>query len=106
MNLSLSARFGPKVEIEALEFIGGAPVEWRFAGCEWRPGLKTGNDNLRGFHDLQNPVAGGTRGHLCAQGWLETRGIGDALVIVWLRDGTYLERAAGPELLQISEVGD
>ena len=101
LPLNLSERFGPRVEIEALEFIGGAPIEWRIDSGMWRPGLKGGNEQLRGFHDLQFPVTVGTRGIQAAEAVIDTRGIGDATVMVWLREGTYSERKTSSEILPI-----
>lgn len=100
--LALAERFGARVEIEALEFIGAAPCSWRIGEEPWRDGLHEGHPALRGFHDLQRPVAGGTKGLLVADTRLETSGIGDALVMLWLRDGTYTERKSPLQILQPS----
>ena len=95
LPLDLGERFGARVEIEALEFIGAAPVYWRLLGPgaddDYFGGLHSGHPASRGFHDLQVPVAGGTRGTPVAEAVLETLGIGDATVMVWLRDGTWSE---------------
>ncbi len=73
LNLALGNRFGPRVEAEALEFLNGAPIEWRLPPTDWQPGLHSGR--MPAFHDLQKPVSGGTRGTSDAQAYLETRGI-------------------------------
>lgn len=102
LPLNLAGRFGERVEIEALEFVNNIPIEWRLDESDWRPGLLSGvAESLRGFHDLQFPVHGGTRGYPAGNATLHTRGIGDALVLVWLRDGTYSERTIGSNPLQV-----
>lgn len=90
-RLDLAAKWGSRVELEAIEFIDGAPIDWRIASNPWRPGLHVGHPSMRGFHDLQVPIATGTRGTPAADVDLETRGIGGATVLVWLRPGTYPE---------------
>jgi hypothetical protein len=75
-RLDLAEQWGPRVELEAIAFMNAAPIDWRL-----------GNDP-----ELQRPVlSGGTRGLPAANLELETRGIGDATVLVWLRPGTYPE---------------
>ena len=91
LDLHLSA-FGPSLELEAVEFVGGAPHGWRIAPLPWRSGLHAGHPSMRGFHDLQFPTAGGTRSTKPAT--IETVGIGDAILHVWLRDGTYADTAS------------
>ena len=91
-NLALGNRFGPRVEAEALEFLSGAPIEWRLTPTDWQPGLHSGR--MPAFHDLQKPVSGGTRGTSVAQAYLETRGIGEAKVFLWLREGTFPQNAS------------
>jgi hypothetical protein len=59
------------------------------------------HDALRGFHDLQRPVAGGTAGMAAYKTTLETRGIGDTLVLMWMRDGKC--KPAKPVLSVIKE---
>lgn len=101
LRIDLASRFGPKVEIEAIEFIGAAPIEWRIDEGMWLSGLMFGPGHALGaFHDLQVPVAGGTRGAPAGEAVLQTRGIGDGLVIVWLREGTYSERTQPLHILQ------
>lgn len=87
LDLALGDRFGPRVEAEAIEFLVGAPIEWRFIPANWRPGLHPGR--MPAFHDLQMPVSGGTRGASVAKAYLDTRGIGEATVLLWLREGTF-----------------
>lgn len=102
LQLALADRFGHKVEIEALEFIGAVPIEWRIDEGRWRDGLVfNSNHPLAAFHDLQVPVAGGTMGTPCGHAVLYTRGIGDALLMVWLREGTYSERKIDSQQLHI-----
>jgi hypothetical protein len=92
LPLLLGERFGQHVEIQALEFINAIPIEWR---------LCTPTDSITGwqesiperkrfaFHDLQRPNRSrGTRGTPGAGVWLETRGIGDGTLAIWLRDET------------------
>lgn len=100
-ELRLDDRFGARVEIEALEFMGNAPVDWRIEPEGWRKGLHDGHPALRGFHDMQRPALGGTVGTPVANAVLETRGIGDCIVMVWLREGTYSERKHSSELMQV-----
>jgi hypothetical protein len=87
LDLALGARFGPRVEAEAIEFLVGAPIEWRLPQKDWRPGLHHGR--MAAFHDLQMPISGGTRGTPVAKAYLDTRGIGEATVLLWLREGTF-----------------
>ena len=84
LDLNLT-EYGPRVELEALEFVGNAPIEWRIVTHPWRPGLHSGHPSLCGFHDLQFPIAGGTRGTTPTA--IETIGIGDDILHVWLPDG-------------------
>lgn len=101
LPFDLSSRFGDRVELEAIEFINCAPIEWRIEPDPWRPGLREGR-GIEGFHDLQRGrPTGGTMGLVVAGKALETRGIGDATVMVWLRDGTYSERKSSSETLPI-----
>jgi hypothetical protein len=98
LPLGLDERFGSAVELQALEFVNGKPMEWRLTANEnaitsWTPGIAA--RQTFAFHDLQVPHAGGTRGTYGRGVSLETRGIGDATVFVWLREGTYALR---PEL--------
>jgi hypothetical protein len=103
--LLLGERFGQRIEIEALEFINAIPIEWR---------LGTPTDPITGwqesvlerkslaFHDLQRPNrSGGTRGTPGADVWLETRGIGDGTLAIWLRDGTFQAPPVGRSELVI-----
>ena len=91
-RFDLEAKWGPRVELGAIEFMNGAPIDWRLGNDPVRAGLHAGHPTMRGFHDLQRPMrAGGTRGLPAASLELETRGIGDATVLVWLRPGTYPE---------------
>jgi hypothetical protein len=90
-RLELAEKWGPRVELEAIEFLNGVPIDWRIGDDPIRSGLRTHCDPmLRGFHDLQRPIrTGGTRGLPAASLELETRGIGDATLLVWLREGTF-----------------
>ena len=91
-RFELEAEWGPHVELEAIEFMNGAPIDWRLGNDPVRAGVHAGHPTMRGFHDLQGPMRfGGTRGLPAASLELETRGIGDATVLVWLRPGTYPE---------------
>lgn len=100
LKFYLEPRFGSKVEISALEFLNGAPIEWRLRQDGiWRPGLRSGHASLRGFHDMQIPRGFGTSGTLFAHAILETRGIGDATVMIWLRDRTYSETRSQLQIL-------
>jgi hypothetical protein len=91
-RLDLAERWGSSVELEAIEFMNGAPIDWRIGNDPLRAGLHAGHPAMRGFHDLQRAgLSGGTRGLPAANLELETRGIGDATVHVWLRPGTYPE---------------
>jgi hypothetical protein len=84
--LLLGERFGQRIEIEALEFINAIPIEWKSLA----------------FHDLQRPNrSGGTRGTPGADVWLETRGIGDGTLAIWLRDGTFQAPPVGRSELVI-----
>jgi hypothetical protein len=88
-NLELAEQWGPRVELEALEFLAGAPIDWQLGDDPIRPGLHAGHPAMRGFHDLQRAgLSGGTRGIPAASLDLETRGICDATLFVWLRPGT------------------
>ena len=87
LDLALGNRFGPRVEAEAFEFLNGAPIEWRLIPAGWRPGLHPGR--MPAFHNLQMPVSGGTRGTSVVEAYLEARGIGEATVLLWLREGTF-----------------
>lgn len=87
LNLALGDRFGPRVEAEAIEFVNGAPIEFRLTPAEWQPGLHSGR--MPAFHNLQKPVSGGTRGTSVVEAYLDTRGIGEATVLLWLREGTF-----------------
>ena len=80
LDLALGDRFGPRVEAEAIEFLVCAPIEWRFIPANWRPGLHPGR--MAAFHDLQMPVSGGTKGTSVAEAYLDTRGIGEATVLI------------------------
>jgi hypothetical protein len=89
-RFELEAQWGPRVELEAIEFINGAPIDWKLGDDPLKEGLHAGHPATRGYHDLQRPVrTGGTRGLPAARLNLETRGIGDATVLVWLREGTF-----------------
>ena len=91
-RFDLEAKWGPRVELGAIEFMNGAPIDWRLGNDPLRPGLHAGHPTMRGFHDLQRAgLSGGTRGIPAGDLELETRGIGDATVLVWLRPGTYPE---------------
>lgn len=103
MRLDLEERFGARVEIEALEFVDALPIEWRLvsdalADFAWRPGMP--ERKTFAFHDLQVPSGNGTRGTKGCGLWLETRGIGSCLVLVWPREGTYSERSSALVSLQ------
>ncbi len=96
LHLRLSEQFGPKVEAEAISFFGAAPIEWRIAPDDWCNGLRNGvHESMRAFHDLQRCVIRKgcleTRGIPVADCKLETRGIGEAIVHIHLRVGTYPE---------------
>jgi hypothetical protein len=95
-RFELEAKWGPRVELEAIEFLNGAPIDWRIGNDPIVPGLRTHcHPMMRGFHDLQRPIrTGGTRGLPASNLELETRGIGDATLLVWLRPGTYPESGA------------
>jgi hypothetical protein len=98
LHLHLAERFGKAVEIEALEFGNAAPIEWRLvsgngagiAMTQWRAGVP--KRKTLAFHDLQVARFGGTCGLPGADIVLETRGIGDATVLLWPRFGTYSEQ--------------
>jgi hypothetical protein len=92
LDLALGNRFGPRVEAEALEFLNGAPIEFRLTPAEWQPGLHAGR--MPALHNLQKPVIGGTRGNSVVEAYLETRGIGDATILLWLREGTFPQSAS------------
>ena len=81
----------PLIE-RSYDFINSVPIEWRFLRkgtplFDWRKGVPDGK--MMAFHDLQVPTGFGTRGTPGSDVSLETRGIGDARVAVWLRDWTY-----------------
>ena len=98
LHLRLAERFGKAVEIEALEFVNAAPIEWRLisgngagiAMTQWFAGVP--KRKTLAFHDLQFARFGGTCGLPGADVVLETRGIGDATVMLWPRIGTYSEQ--------------
>ena len=94
MPFDLTGRFGDGVELEGFEFVNAVPIEWRLttgnSASEWQepfPDRKTFP-----FHDLQIPRRGGTGGTRAAGLSLETRGIGECTVLVWLREGTYRKK--------------
>jgi hypothetical protein len=85
-------RFGAAVDIQALEFVNALPIEWRLitpqdAVTPWRPAMR--ERKTLPFHDLQVYREGGTHGTGGKDVSLETRGIGEATVFVWLRERTY-----------------
>jgi len=92
--LGLDALYEEGCEISALEFVNCAPLEWRLVtesglSSDWRNGLRIGvHDALKGFHDLQVPKMGGTRGTSAHRVVIETRGFGAATVFLWLREST------------------
>ena len=92
LDLALGNRFGPRVEAEALEFLGAVPIDWRLTSIDWRSGLHPGR--MPAFHDLQMPISGGTKGTSVAEAYLDTRGIGEATVLIWLREGTFPQAAS------------
>lgn len=103
MAFDPTARFGAGVEIEALEFVDALPIEWRLVSgtlfdFAWRPGMPV--RKTFAFHDLQVSSGNGTRGTRGSGLWLETRGIGGCLVLVWPREGTYSERSSAVVRLQ------
>jgi hypothetical protein len=92
LDLQLAERFGAAVEIKALEFVNALPIEWRLitpqdAVTPWRPAMR--ERKTLPFHDLQVYRDGGTHGTGGKDVSLETRGIGEATVLVWLRERTY-----------------
>ncbi len=96
MPFDLTERFGAGVEIEALEFVDALPIEWRLVSdtlrdFAWRPGMPV--RKTFAFHDLQVSSGNGTRGTKGSGLWLETRGIGGCLILVWPREGTYSARS-------------
>lgn len=92
LDISLADRLGQRVEVEAIEFLNGAPIEWRIKPDDWRSGLHKGR-GIEGLHDLQRFVVSlrQTRGIPAAHAILETRGIGESTVLIWPRIGTYSE---------------
>jgi len=107
LSLLLSDRFGQRVEIDALEFINAIPIGWRLVSdteptAGWQESIL--ERKCFAFHDLQRPNrAGGTRGIPGASVWLETRGIGDGTLAVWLRDGTFQVPVGRSELIRPSK---
>lgn len=99
LDISLAVRLGGRVEIDALEFVNALPVDWRLTDTtgapltEWLPG----NSRRRksSVHDLQFYRDGKTRGISAAGLVLETRGIGEARVLVWPRIGTFSDGTGG-----------
>lgn len=98
--LPLALKLAGNVELECIEFVGALPIEWRLVSetgdplTNWCPGRRLHvGDGLRGFHDLQRPMHGGTRGLPARGATLETRGIGISRLLVWPREGTYRELA-------------
>ena len=100
---SLAERFGDRVEIDHLSFMGNVPTEWRLNDENGHVRLHIFDDDSDGWmpgiagrqsepiHDLQVHAPGRVSG-ISAKGlWMETRGIGDAKVCVMLRMGTYRE---------------
>jgi hypothetical protein len=92
LDLQLAERFGVAVEIQALEFVNALPMEWRLitphaAVTSWQPAMRT--RKTLAFHDLQIYRDGGTHGTSGKDVSLETRGIGEATLLVWLRERTY-----------------
>jgi hypothetical protein len=99
----LTTRFGAGVEIEALEFVDALPMAWRLVSdtlrdFAWRPGMPV--RKTFAFHDVSVSSGNGTRGTMGSGLWLETRGIGGCLVLVWPREGTYSERSSALVKLQ------
>jgi hypothetical protein len=98
LHLHLAERFGKAVEIEALEFVNAAPIEWQLVSgsgvgipiTQWLAGVP--KRKTLAFHDLQVACFGGTCGLPGDDVVLETRGIGDATVLLWPRIGTYSEQ--------------
>jgi hypothetical protein len=43
-RFELEAKWGPRVELEAIEFLNGAPIDWRIGNDPVRPGLHTGRE--------------------------------------------------------------
>jgi hypothetical protein len=102
LSLSLDVRFGPRIEIESFEFVDQLPISWRLITVSasgdrvevtpWKSGKRDRmHPALLGFHDLQIPIPGGTRGTAGTGLCLETRGIGKSLLLVWPRLGTFRE---------------
>jgi hypothetical protein len=96
LHIDLLTDLGPRVEAEAITFFSAAPIEWRIAPDDWRPGLlQNVHSSMRTFHGLQRCVTRNgsleTRGLLVSNCTLETRGIGAAIVHVHIRIGTYPE---------------
>ena len=92
LDLQLAERFGVAVEIQALEFVNALPIEWRLTTplgpvTSWQPAMRL--RKTLAFHDLQIYRDGGTHGTGGKDVSLETRGIGEATVLVWLRERTY-----------------
>ena len=68
------------------------PIEWRLTTplgpvTSWQPAMRL--RKTLAFHDLQIYRDGGTHGTGGKDASLETRGIGEATVLVWLRERTY-----------------
>ena len=96
MPFDLTQRFGEMVELQALEFVNAVPIEWRLktetGALEWQGPFPERKSSP--FQDLQiRRRSGGTGGMPAAGLSLETRGIGQCTVLVWLREGTYREKA-------------
>ncbi len=109
LALLLGESFGQRVEIQALEFINAIPIEWRLVTevepiTEWRQSIP--ERKCFAFHDLQRPNrSGGTRGTPGACVWLETRGIGNGTLAIWLRDGRFkLSAGHHSELVVLSNL--
>ena len=106
LPLNLAERFGAAVELQALEFVNAIPIEWRLVSAqgtaitEWSQGIRY--RRALAFHDLHVSTGWGTRGTSGAGLSIETRGIGDATLLVWLRDRTY-EQANALATLRISK---
>jgi hypothetical protein len=88
LALYLADSFGASVEIQALEFVNALPLEWRLVAEDepltpWKPGMP--ERKKFAFHDLQRSNGSGTSGTPGRDAVLETRGIGDGTVLVWLR---------------------
>jgi hypothetical protein len=93
LNLQLAERFGDAVEIQALEFVNALPIEWRLTTLDgsltqWQPAIRARMPLP--FHDLQVYRDGETHGTRGKGVLLESRGIGKATVLVWLREAPTL----------------